>query len=219
MTKRSATASDLGPQLTQSFALPRWTRANTVQSYRGRRRRSRHDPAYPSPRGAEAASRNNGLPDTEIEAAANRAGVVVRAVSRFYRTAPSRAGLMLGFSGFPPSVICTSCCAFGESRERRACDRLAPAAYPGPGRSMRSYCRSHHRRPIWIDFLPAGVRYKDRYRPTEPSARHLSARRLPRKTSVTASAGSTRNIQLREQGSDVVQVPGVSPRTGISPWM
>ena len=48
---------------------------------------------------------NNGVSDSEIEAAANSAGVVVRAVSRFYRAAPPRAGLMLGFSGFPPSVI------------------------------------------------------------------------------------------------------------------
>jgi GntR family transcriptional regulator/MocR family aminotransferase len=48
---------------------------------------------------------NNGVSDSEIEAAANSAGVVVRAVSRFYKAAPSRSGLMLGFSGFPPSVI------------------------------------------------------------------------------------------------------------------
>jgi GntR family transcriptional regulator/MocR family aminotransferase len=48
---------------------------------------------------------NNGVSDSEIEAAASSAGVVVRAVSRFYRAAPPRTGLMLGFSGFPPSVI------------------------------------------------------------------------------------------------------------------
>ena len=48
---------------------------------------------------------NTGVSDTEIEAAANRVGLVVRAVSRFYKAAPSRSGLMLGFSGFPPSVI------------------------------------------------------------------------------------------------------------------
>jgi GntR family transcriptional regulator/MocR family aminotransferase len=47
----------------------------------------------------------NGVSDTEIEAAASRAGIVVRAVSRFYRAAPAQAGLMLGFSGFPRSVI------------------------------------------------------------------------------------------------------------------
>jgi GntR family transcriptional regulator/MocR family aminotransferase len=45
---------------------------------------------------------NNGVSDSEIEAAASSAGVVV---SRFYKAAPSRSGLMLGFSGFPPSVI------------------------------------------------------------------------------------------------------------------
>ena len=48
---------------------------------------------------------NNAVSDTGIEDAAKCAGVVVRAVSRFYRAAPARSGLMLGFSGFPPSVI------------------------------------------------------------------------------------------------------------------
>src|SRR5262245_18458661 len=48
---------------------------------------------------------NNAVSDTGIEDAAKCAGVVVRAVSRCYRAAPARSGLMLGFSGFPPSVI------------------------------------------------------------------------------------------------------------------
>ena len=46
-----------------------------------------------------------GQSDVEIEAAAARAGIVVRAISRFYRSAPPRAGLMLGFSGFPRALI------------------------------------------------------------------------------------------------------------------
>jgi GntR family transcriptional regulator/MocR family aminotransferase len=46
-----------------------------------------------------------GRRDIEIEAAAARAGVVVRAISRFYRRASPRAGLMLGFSGFPRRLI------------------------------------------------------------------------------------------------------------------
>ena len=46
-----------------------------------------------------------GAADTEIEAAAQRAGIVVRAISRFYRAAPPRPGLMLGFSGFPHQLI------------------------------------------------------------------------------------------------------------------
>jgi GntR family transcriptional regulator/MocR family aminotransferase len=46
-----------------------------------------------------------GRRDTEIEAAAARAGVVVRAISRFYRRASPRPGLMLGFSGFPRRLI------------------------------------------------------------------------------------------------------------------
>ena len=45
------------------------------------------------------------ISDIEIEARAKRAGVVVRAISRFYRAAPPKPGLMLGFSGFPPQVI------------------------------------------------------------------------------------------------------------------
>jgi len=46
-----------------------------------------------------------GLSDRAMEAAAKEAGLFVRAVSRFYREAPPRAGLMLGFSGFPRTLI------------------------------------------------------------------------------------------------------------------
>jgi GntR family transcriptional regulator / MocR family aminotransferase len=46
-----------------------------------------------------------GQRDIEIEAAAARAGLVVRAISRFYRKAPARSGLMLGFSGYPRPLI------------------------------------------------------------------------------------------------------------------
>jgi GntR family transcriptional regulator/MocR family aminotransferase len=46
-----------------------------------------------------------GQSDVQIEAAAARARVVVRAISRFYRSAPPRQGLMLGFSGFPRQLI------------------------------------------------------------------------------------------------------------------
>src|SRR5262249_55500309 len=44
---------------------------------------------------------NHHLSDREVEVAAKRTGVVVRAISRFYRSAAPRSGLMLGFSGFP----------------------------------------------------------------------------------------------------------------------
>jgi len=47
----------------------------------------------------------DGTSDIEIEAAARRAGIVVRAISRFYRSARPRPGLMLGFSGFPRQLI------------------------------------------------------------------------------------------------------------------
>ena len=43
--------------------------------------------------------------DVEVETAAARIGIIVRAISRFYRAAPPRSGLMLGFSGFPRQLI------------------------------------------------------------------------------------------------------------------
>jgi GntR family transcriptional regulator / MocR family aminotransferase len=47
----------------------------------------------------------NGASDVALEAQALRSGIVVRAMSRFYRAAPKRPALMLGFSGFPRTVI------------------------------------------------------------------------------------------------------------------
>jgi GntR family transcriptional regulator / MocR family aminotransferase len=51
--------------------------------------------------------------DIAIEAAAERAGIVVRAISRFYRAARPRRGLMLGFSGFPRQLIVPSAARLG----------------------------------------------------------------------------------------------------------
>ncbi len=50
----------------------------------------------------------DGSSDIAVEAAAERAGVVVRAISRFYHTARRRPGLILGFSGFPRQLIVPS---------------------------------------------------------------------------------------------------------------
>jgi GntR family transcriptional regulator/MocR family aminotransferase len=47
----------------------------------------------------------NGASDTAVEDAAMQAGIVVRAMSRFYRQAQPRSALMLGFSGFPRALI------------------------------------------------------------------------------------------------------------------
>jgi GntR family transcriptional regulator/MocR family aminotransferase len=47
----------------------------------------------------------SGTSDVAVEVAAQRAGIVVRAISRFYRAASPRPGLMLGFSGFPRQLI------------------------------------------------------------------------------------------------------------------
>jgi GntR family transcriptional regulator/MocR family aminotransferase len=51
---------------------------------------------------------HDGTSDIAIEAAAQRAGIVVRAISRFYSTARPRPGFMLGFSGFPRQLIVPS---------------------------------------------------------------------------------------------------------------
>jgi len=45
------------------------------------------------------------LSDIATETAAQRSGVSVRAISRFYRSAVPRSGLMLGFSGFPRQLV------------------------------------------------------------------------------------------------------------------
>jgi GntR family transcriptional regulator / MocR family aminotransferase len=50
----------------------------------------------------------NGSSDIAVELMAERAGVVVRAISRFYRAVRPRPGLMLGFSGFPRQLIVPS---------------------------------------------------------------------------------------------------------------
>ena len=49
-----------------------------------------------------------GFSDIAVEAMAERAGVVVRAISRFYHAVRPRPGLMLGFSGFPRQLIVPS---------------------------------------------------------------------------------------------------------------
>jgi GntR family transcriptional regulator / MocR family aminotransferase len=47
----------------------------------------------------------DGWSDVAIEEAARQAGIIVRAISRFYRSGRPRPGLMLGFSGFPRQLI------------------------------------------------------------------------------------------------------------------
>jgi GntR family transcriptional regulator/MocR family aminotransferase len=48
---------------------------------------------------------SKGISDVAAEKLAKQDGVVVRALSRMYVTAPPRNGLMLGFSGYPKQVI------------------------------------------------------------------------------------------------------------------
>jgi GntR family transcriptional regulator/MocR family aminotransferase len=47
----------------------------------------------------------HGLVDTAIAARANEIGVIARPTSRLYRATPPQHGLLLGFSGYPQSVI------------------------------------------------------------------------------------------------------------------
>ncbi len=67
-------------------------------------------------------------PDLEIEAAARRAGVIVRALSGFYRAAPPRQGLLLGFTGHSreatgPAVarLAQQIAAIAKTARRRGC--------------------------------------------------------------------------------------------------
>src|SRR5262249_17875574 len=70
-----------------------------------RRAAARLDVALPDQGMHLVAYLRDGSSDVAVEAAALRAGIVVRAIRRFYRPARRRAGLMLGFSGFPRQLI------------------------------------------------------------------------------------------------------------------
>ena len=70
-----------------------------------RRAADRLDVAVPDQGMHLIAYLRDGSSDTAVEASARRAGIVVRAISRFYRKAQPRAGLMLGFSGFPRQAV------------------------------------------------------------------------------------------------------------------
>jgi GntR family transcriptional regulator/MocR family aminotransferase len=70
-----------------------------------RRAAGRLDVALPDQGMHLVAYLRDGSSDIAIEAAAQRAGIVVRAISRSYRAARPRSGLMLGFSGFPRQLI------------------------------------------------------------------------------------------------------------------
>jgi GntR family transcriptional regulator/MocR family aminotransferase len=70
-----------------------------------RRAGERLDAALPDQGMHLVAYLRDGVSDIEMEAAARRDGIIVRAVSRFYRSARPRQGLVLGFSGFPRQLI------------------------------------------------------------------------------------------------------------------
>jgi GntR family transcriptional regulator/MocR family aminotransferase len=78
-----------------------------------RRAGGRLDVALPDQGMHLVAYLRGGSSDIAIEAAAKRAGIVVRAISRFYREARPRAGLLLGFSGFPRQLIVPAAARLG----------------------------------------------------------------------------------------------------------
>ena len=62
-----------------------------------------------------------GLSDVAVEEAAHRRGVVARAISRMYRKAPPRSGLLLGFTGHTIEAIVSAAAALaGVIGERAA---------------------------------------------------------------------------------------------------
>ena len=70
-----------------------------------RRAAGRLDVALPDQGMHLIAYLSEGSSDVAIEERAREAGIIVRAISRFHRTARPRPGLMLGFSGFPRQLI------------------------------------------------------------------------------------------------------------------
>ena len=50
-----------------------------------------------------------------MERAAAARGVIARAISPLYLAAPPRAGLLLGFTGFPPETIVPAAAQLAQS--------------------------------------------------------------------------------------------------------
>lgn len=71
----------------------------------GLRRTDRLEVAAPDQGMHLVAYLQDGISDIAVETEALRAGIVARAISRFYHKARRRSGLMLGFSGFPRPLI------------------------------------------------------------------------------------------------------------------
>ncbi len=85
-----------------------------------RRAGDRLDVAVPDQGMHLVAYLRDGSSDIAVEAVAQRAGIVVRAISRFYRKAPPRPGLMLGFSGFPRQSIVPTAARLATLLAKRA---------------------------------------------------------------------------------------------------
>jgi GntR family transcriptional regulator/MocR family aminotransferase len=64
-----------------------------------------------------------GLPDAIVEHAAGQHGVVVRAMSRMYVSAPIRPALMLGFSGYPSRMIAPAVMRLAEVMQQKSLRR------------------------------------------------------------------------------------------------
>jgi len=79
--------------------------ADALAETLSRRAAGRLDVALPDQGMHLVAYLSDGSSDIAIEERASEAGIIVRAISRFYRAARPRPGLMLGFSGFPRQLI------------------------------------------------------------------------------------------------------------------
>ncbi|MDQ2804697.1 MAG: PLP-dependent aminotransferase family protein [Pseudomonadota bacterium] len=77
----------------------------------------------------------DGASDIGIEDAAIRNGIVLRAVSRLYHSAPPQSALMLGFSGFPRQVIVPAAARLSAIVARMAAHPHVSPARPRMGHS------------------------------------------------------------------------------------
>jgi DNA-binding transcriptional MocR family regulator len=81
---------------------------------------------------------DRGLSDVAVEQAAYRRGVVVRAISRMYRKAPPRSGLLLGFTGYAIEAIVSAAASLAAVIGERPARAIARATRPVAGPSRRS---------------------------------------------------------------------------------
>jgi len=75
---------------------------------------------------------SGGQSDVHLENRARQEGIIVRAMSRLFRTAPARPALMLGFAGYPCQVIIPAATHIAQliTRESTLLRRVAATSHP-----------------------------------------------------------------------------------------